>query len=179
MPRCHAMARRRQRVARERRHEARAEAPGAYRWEVMINARHPIRGLLIGPPVAPVGYWLGSLALAWADGRRPGWSQAGRELAVVAAFGLPIAYGATVLWGLPILYALRCLGRLSAWTVILTGAIGGALVSIWFACEQQAAFIQVRLSMPGAVVLGGLAGGACWWLGLGRSKPAGPAAVGR
>jgi len=145
----------------------------------MINARHPIRGLLIGPLVAPLGYWLGSLALAWADGRRPGGWQAGRELVVVAAFGLPIAYGATVLWGLPILYALRRLGRLRGWTVILTGAFGGALVSIWFACEQRAAFIQVRLSMPGAAVLGALAGGACWWLGQGRSEPPAPAAVGR
>jgi len=64
-----------------------------------VSMRHPIRGLLIGPLVAPVAYWIGVIASAWIRDVRLGWFQALRELAVIAAFGLPIAYTAALVWG--------------------------------------------------------------------------------
>ncbi len=102
--------------------------------------RHPIRGLLIGPMVVPAAYWIGVMAYALMGDSRLGWWKALRELAVIVAFGLPIAYAAALVWGAPILYALHRLGWLRAAPVIVAGAI-----------------------------LGALAGGACWWAGQDRS----------
>ena len=135
-----------------------------------MNARHPIRGFLVGPLVAPLGYWGGTIANAWAGGLRFDWSEALRELVTIAAFGLPIAYAAAFVWGAPVLYLLHRLGWLRPSTVIVTGALGGALVSVWFAFAQRGAFIRVPLSVPGAAVLGALAGGTCWWMGRGDSR---------
>lgn len=51
--------------------------------------RHPVRSLLIGPMIAPVAYWIGVTAYAWARDFSLGWLQALRELMVITAFGLP------------------------------------------------------------------------------------------
>jgi len=61
----------------------------------------PIRGLLIGPMVAPIAYWIGVMAYAWVRDLGLSWFQALRELAMIAAFGLPIAYAAAFVSGAP------------------------------------------------------------------------------
>jgi hypothetical protein len=132
--------------------------------------RHPIRGLLIGPLVAPIAYWIGMMADAWIRDAHRGWFQALRELVAIAAFGLPIAYAATLVWGAPVLYALRRLGWLRAATLVTAGAVGGTIVGAWIAVEQQGAFIRVRMPLLGAAVLGALVGGTCWWAGQGKAK---------
>ena len=91
--------------------------------------RHPIRELLIGPLVAPIAYWIGVIAAAWIRDVRLGWFQALRELAVIAAFGAPIAYTAALVWGAPILYALRRLGWGFSGGSRLTDPIRGHRVS--------------------------------------------------
>ena len=101
--------------------------------------RHPIRGLLIGPLVAPIAYWIGAMAYAWIRGFRLNWYQSLRELTVIAAFGLPIAYAGALVWGAPVLYALHRLGWLRAATLIVAGALGGTIVAVWFAFQQQGA----------------------------------------
>jgi hypothetical protein len=131
---------------------------------------HPIRGLLIGPVVAPIAYWIGAIAAAWVRDFRVSWFQALRELGVIAAFGLPIAYTAAFVLGAPVLYALHRLGWLRAATVIVAGAIGGTIVALWFAFEQQGTFFQAKMPLPGGAVLGALVGGTCWWAGQGRAK---------
>jgi hypothetical protein len=138
--------------------------------------RHPIRGFLIGPLVAPIAYWIGAIAHAWLRDFRVGWFQALTELAVIAAFGLPIAYAAALVWGAPIAYALHRLGWLRATTLIAAGALGGTIVAEWIALQQQGVVIQVRMPMPVGAVLGALVGGACWWAGHGKPEPGGPAA---
>ena len=140
-----------------------------------VSMRHPIRGLLIGPLVAPVAYWIGVIASAWIRDVRLGWFQALRELAVIAAFGLPIAYTAALVWGAPILYALRRLGWLRAETVIVAGAVGGTIVGEWFAVVQRGTLFQVRMPVFGAAVLGALVGSTCWWAGQGKAEPTEPA----
>ncbi len=132
--------------------------------------RHPIRGLLIGPMIAPVAYWIGIMAYAWVRDLRLGWFQALRELVMIAAFGLPIAYAATLVWGAPVLYALHRFGWLRAATVILAGALGGTLVALWFAFAQQGTLIQVYMPLPGGAVLGALVAGTCWWAGQGKTR---------
>ena len=132
--------------------------------------RHPIRGLLIGPLVAPLAYWIGVMASAWIRDVRLDWFQALRELAVVAAFGLPIAYAVALVWGAPIVYALRRLGWLRAETLIVAGAVGGTMLGAWFAINQQESFIRVRMPVLEAAVLGALVGSTCWWAGQGKAE---------
>lgn len=132
--------------------------------------RHPIRGLLIGPMIAPLAYWIGVMAYAWVSDFHLGWLKALRELVVIVAFGLPIAYAAAFVWGAPVLYALHRFGWLRAATVIVAGAMGGTIVAMWFAFDQQGSLIRVHMPLPGGAVLGALAGGACWWVGQGKAK---------
>ena len=112
--------------------------------------RHPIRGLLIGPLVAPLAYWIGVMASAWIRDVRLDWFQALRELAVIAAFGLPIAYAVALVWGAPIVYALRRLGWLRAETLIVAGAVGGTIVGEWFAASsgEPSSRYECRCSGP-------------------------------
>jgi len=132
--------------------------------------RHPIRGLLIGPLVAPIALWIAGMVFAWQQDVRVSWTGLWRELLFVAAFGLPIAYGATLVWGAPVLFALRRLGWLRAWTLVTAGAVGGVLVGTWMAAEQQGAFFRVRMPVPTGAVVGALVAGACWWAGQGQAK---------
>lgn len=137
--------------------------------------RHPIRGLLIGPMAAPMAYWIGVMAYAWIRDFRLSWFQALRELLIIAAFGLPIAYAAAFVWGAPVLYALHRLGWLRAATVILAGGLGGTIVAVWFAFQQQGTVFRVHMPLLGGAALGALAGGTCWWAGQGRAEPNAPA----
>ena len=133
--------------------------------------RHPLRGFLIGPLVVPLAYWLGGMVYV---GLRPDLrldgAQALRELMLILAFGLPIAYLATLVWGVPALYLLRRLGWMRAWTVIVAGASAGTIVALWFAFNQQGSLFLVRMPVPAGAALGALAGAACWWAGQGRAE---------
>jgi hypothetical protein len=115
------------------------------------------------------------MADAWFRDVRLDWFRALRELVIVAAFGLPIAYAAALVWGAPVLYGLHRLGWLRAATLIVAGALGGTIVGAWFAVVQQGILIRVRMPVLGATVLGALVGGTCWWAGQGSAKPNGPA----
>lgn len=132
---------------------------------------HPIRGLLVGPMIAPIAYWVGVMAYSWIRDFRLSWFQALRELLVIAAFGLPIAYAAAFVWGAPILYTLHRFGWLRAGTVIAAGALGGTVVAMLFALDQQGSLIRVHMPLVGGAVLGSLVGGTCWWAGQGKAKP--------
>lgn len=133
--------------------------------------RHPIRGLLIGPLIAPVAYWIGVMAYGSIRNFRLDWFQALREFVVIVTFGLPIAYVATFIWGAPILYTLRHFGWLRPVTIIVAGALGGALFAIWFAAGQQGAFIRVHMPLAGGAALGALVAGTSWWAGQGGARP--------
>jgi hypothetical protein len=133
--------------------------------------RHPIRGFLIGPMVAPIAYWIGVMAYAWLSDFRLDGSRALRELMVIVAFGLPIAYAAALVWGAPVLYALHRLGWLKAVSVIVAGAMGGTIVAVFFALDQQGSLIRIRMPLAGGAVIGALAAGACWWAGQGKAEP--------
>src|SRR5574341_1728756 len=139
--------------------------------------RHPIRGLLVGPMVAPFAYWIGVMAHAWVRDFRLSWFQALRELVMIAAFGLPISYVVALVYGAPVLYALHRLGWLRAPTLIVAGAVGGTVVAVWFAFEQQGTLIRVHMPLLGGAALGALVGGTCWWAGKGKAEPNGTTSV--
>jgi hypothetical protein len=149
---------------------------GRHEETFKVRMRHPIRGLLVGPLVAPIAYWIGVTAYAWGSDFRLDWFKALRELAAITVFGLPIAYAATLAWGAPMLYALNRAGWLRAATLVAAGAAGGTFVAVLFAFYQQGALIRVHMPLPGGAVLGALVGGACWWAGQGRIEQSGPAA---
>lgn len=133
--------------------------------------RHPIRGLLIGPMIAPIAYWIGVMAYAWLRDFRLSWFQALRELMIIAAFGLPIAYAAALVWGAPVLYALYRIGGLRAASVIVAGALGGTLIAVWFAFNQHGdSLIRVHMPLLGGAALGALVAGITWWAGQGEAK---------
>ena len=143
--------------------------------EAKVSMRRPIRGLLIGPMVAPIAYWIGVMAYAWMRDSRLSWSQALRELLMIAAFGLPIAYAAAFVWGAPIIYALHRLGWLRVGTLIVAGAVGGTIIAAWFGFDQQGSLIRVHMPLPGGAVLGALVAGTCWWAGQGKAEQNEPA----
>ena len=133
--------------------------------------RHPIRALLIAPLIAPPAYWIGVTAGAWSRGLQVNPSQAFRELAVITAFGLPIAYFVTLVWGAPVLYLLHRLHWLRATTVVLAAVAGGILVGLFFGAQQQTSLIRVRMPLSGAALIGALVGGTYWWVGRAGEKP--------
>ena len=59
---------------------------------------HPIRGLLIGPLVAPFAYWIGVMAWVGLVEARFDSFRALRELKLILVFGLPVAYAAALAW---------------------------------------------------------------------------------
>jgi hypothetical protein len=134
---------------------------------------HPIRGLLVGPLVVPLGYWIAAMVYAWISNFQVNWFQALRELLTISVFGLPIAYAAALLWGAPVLYVLHRLGWLRAAPVVVTGALGGTIVALGFAWMQQNAVMRVHLPVSGGAALGALAGALCWWAGRARSGKTG------
>lgn len=141
-----------------------------------VNMRHPLRGLLIGPMIAPIAYWIGVMAYAWLGDSRLSWFQALRELMMIVAFGLPIAYVAVLVWGAPVLYALYRIGWLRAGPVIVAGALGGTIVAVGFALSQHGdSLIRVHMPLPGGTALGALVAGLTWWAGQGGAKQHAPA----
>jgi hypothetical protein len=124
---------------------------------------------LIGPIAGPIAYWIGVMAYAWIRDFRVDLFQALRELMVIVAFGLPIAYAVTFVWGAPVLYALHRVGWLRTATVIVVGALGGTLFAMWFGFSQRGSFITVHMPLPGGAALGALVAGTCWWAGQGKA----------
>lgn len=127
--------------------------------------RHPVRGLLIGPLVAPIAYWIGVLLFARPGDARFDWSQVLRELMAIVPYGLPVAYAATLLLGTPMLYALHRLHWLRAWSLVLAGAIGGVAVAMLFAWDQHGALFQVIMPLSAGAALGALVAAVTWWTG--------------
>ena len=136
-----------------------------------MSLRRPIRGLLIGSAIVPLCYWLAMTADAAAHEVRFNFLHSLRELMIITAFGVPVALAAAFMWGAPVVYVLHRLGVLRAATVVVTGAVGGALVGLLFAQFQGGDLLRVRMPLALAVVLGALAGGTCWWAGNGRAAP--------
>lgn len=89
---------------------------------------------------------------------------------VIVAFGLPIAYAAAFVWSAPVLDALHRLGWMQAATAIGAGAIGGTIVAMCLAFDQQGSLFRVRMPLSASAVLGAIAGMACWWVGQGKMR---------
>lgn len=132
--------------------------------------RSPLRGLLIGPMVVPVAYWIGIMAFACSRGTCASLSAALRELGVIFAYGLPVTYFAVLVWGAPAVFLFRRLGWLkNPVPLMIVGAIGGALLALLFGFLQEGGLFRVRLPWQAGAALGALAAASCWWQGRGKS----------
>ncbi len=134
--------------------------------------QRPIRGLLLGPLVVPVGYWIGIMAYACIRGACADPNAALRELRVIFLFGLPVTYIAVLAWGAPAVFLFRSFGGLkNPVPLMVAGAVGGALLALLIEFLQQVGLFKVRLPLAAGAALGALAAASCWWQGQGRPAP--------
>ena len=125
---------------------------------------HALRATIVAPLSAPLLYSAGLLALDLLDPARQ--SNAGQDLfrnvAVVFAFGAPIAYGATILVALPAIWLLAGLGRLTLIGTILIGSIAGLAVGYAVIPSLSGDLFRVRFSLWAAGAIGAVSAGL-WW----------------
>jgi len=77
-----------------------------------------------------------------------------------------------LIWGVPVAFVLHRIGRLRAWTLIVAGAVGGAMAGWWVVANQSGDMFRVRMPFPVGAGLGALAGAVAWQLGRGRQASA-------
>jgi hypothetical protein len=123
-----------------------------------------VRASLIAPLTVPLLYCMASLAAEVADpNRRAG---AGQNLAsgvaLVFAFGSPVAYAATLGAALPALWLIRRFGRLTIGRTVLVGVVVGVGVAAALGPALRGDLISVPLA-PGHGGLLGAAAAAVWW----------------
>lgn len=129
-----------------------------------------VRASVIAPLTAPLLYSVASLAAAVADPvRRP---SAGQNLAggvaLVFAFGAPIAYAATFGMALPVLWLMRRFGALTPGRILLVGVIVGLAVAAVLGPPLRGDLVSVPLAPWHGALLGAAAAGV-WWR-LARSE---------
>lgn len=130
-----------------------------------------LRAFLIAPLVTPLLYWAEMVLEALADpARQPGALQnALGGLAIVYAFGGPIAYAATAVAGLPMYHLLRR-RHLHPALVVGLGALAGAVVAWGLGPWLRGELFSVRLGVWRGALLGGVTA-AVWWRMLPSFSP--------
>lgn len=127
-----------------------------------------IRAFLVAPLAAPILYWAWNLVAHLAsgpDGRRAVLQTPLRELAVIMAFGAPIAYAATLVAALPGWHLLRLRGRLAPAAIGLVGAVTGLATAVLLRPHLGGGdLFKVVLTPVQGVVLGGFSAVLFWWL---------------
>jgi hypothetical protein len=130
-----------------------------------VVMRHPIRAVLLASAFVPAAYWVGLVLVEFGRGQSRGRAPGLDELAILFAFGMPVALAVALSWGLPMILWLRRRGWLSPWKLLAWGALGGGLVAVAVELVQRGSLLPVRLSPAAGAALGGLAGLVSWWAG--------------
>jgi hypothetical protein len=133
----------------------------------------PLRGFLIGPCVAPLGYWLLVTTDAVQRGAAFSLGKVVQEGVVIGVVGMPLAYAVALIWGLPVVWFLRGVRLLRSSTVIAAGCVGGVALSLWLGDYQRSALFPVRLPAAWAAILGGLSA-AAFLMAARAPRPVGP-----
>jgi hypothetical protein len=123
-----------------------------------------VRASLIAPLTAPLLYCVASLAVAVADPVRRTWvaHNLASGVALVFAFGAPVAYAATFGAGLPALWLMRRFGSLTIGRTVLVGVVVGFGIAAALAPGLRGGLVSVPLAPWHGGVLGA-ATAAVWW----------------
>jgi hypothetical protein len=125
-----------------------------------------VRASLIAPLTAPLLYCMASLAVAVADPVRR--ASAGQNLAggvaLVFAFGAPVAYAATFGAGLPALWLMRRFGSLTIGRTVLVGVVVGFGIAAALGPALRGDPISVPLTAWHGGLLGAAAAAVWWWM---------------
>ena len=139
-----------------------------------------LRAFLVAPLAAPVLYWAWNLVAAAASGpdrRRAVLQDPLRELAVILAFGAPIAYGAALVAVLLGFRLLRLRSRLAPVWIGLMGAATGVATSILLhPLFGGGDLFRVVLTPVQGAVLGGVSAVLFRWLWTRGNPPSGKGA---
>lgn len=123
-----------------------------------------VRASIIAPLTVPLLYCLGTLASALLDPARRGSVEQNLAggVAVVFAFGAPLAYAATVCLGLPALWLVQRLGPLTLGRTVVVGLVVGFGTAALLAPSLRGDLVSVPLP-PWSGGLLGAAAAAVWW----------------
>ncbi len=129
---------------------------------------------LIGPLTAPSLYCMASLAVAVVDPVRR--VSAGQNLAggvaLVFAFGAPVAYAATFGAGLPALWLMRRFGSLTIGRTVVVGVAVGFGIAAALGPPLHGDLVSVPLAPWHGGLLGAVAAAVWWWIAF-RTPPGG------
>ena len=128
--------------------------------------RGVLKAFIVAPLVAPILYWAIALALALADpNRRPLALEAPLSgLGYVLAFGIPIAYAATLVAAVPAIWLLRHAGNRALAALLSLGAIVGLVAAFVLSPYLRGDLFSVILPPVEGAVLGAVSAGVFWWL---------------
>ena len=125
-----------------------------------------VRASLIAPLTAPLLYCTASLAVAVADPVRR--ASVGQNLAggvaLVFAFGAPVAYAATFGAGLPALWLMRRFGSLTTVRTVLVGVVVGFGIAAALGPALRGDLVSVPLAPWHGGLLGAAAAAVWWWI---------------
>ena len=132
-----------------------------------------VRASLIAPLTVPLLYCIGSLAGALGDPTRRG--SAGQNLAggvaLVFAFGAPVAYAATVCVGQPALWLVQRLGSLTFGRTVVVGLVVGFVTAAGLAPWLRGDLVSIPLPPWSGGLLGATAAAVWWGLGVDDVPP--------
>lgn len=125
------------------------------------------RALLVAPLAAPLWFWFQAMVTALLDPQMRGatWSGAMQALALVVAFGAPIAYVAALLALWPAMWALRVYASTAAGVAcVLLGVTLGAAVAYVIGPSLRGELFSIPLSPVVGAECGAAAAFVFWWL---------------
>ena len=131
-----------------------------------------LRASLIAPLTAPFLYCLASLAAAAADPVRRAWmgQNLAGGMALVFAFGAPVAYAATFGAGLPALWLMRRAGSLTIGRTVLVGVVVGFGVAAALAPWLRGDLVSVPLAPWHGGLLRAAAAAVWWWIAFRHAR---------
>jgi hypothetical protein len=126
------------------------------------NGRRLVLAFLVAPLAAPIAYLVAVIVVQlFGPGGMSAMSV--RDLAIaVFAVGAPLAYAATLVVGAPTYLALRALGIVRRWTIVLGAALIGAGVALAMSPHLLGDLFSIKFPWwLGALI--GVVSAEVWW----------------
>ncbi|HSQ32112.1 MAG TPA: hypothetical protein VLN49_19785 [Gemmatimonadaceae bacterium] len=132
------------------------------------TARQLLRAIVIAPLIAPVACAVLLVGIEaagrWFANRSTSLSGLGFLAAMVLMVAIPVTYGATLALGAPAYLLLRRLGVATRWTLWITAALIGAILSRFIAPQLRGELITIPFPWWAGAAFGLLTAEAFWRL---------------